>query len=132
MIVSDDNGVLTLQPNTSEVRKEGIIFSTEEILNLSLKSAPSDSFQSSFSLIVAKDCESNALVGWFDVEMTKDRWFSTSPFEGDTHWHQTVFPILEKRLMTSGELIKSNITVRPTNDDHRGLHISISVTFGSE
>jgi hypothetical protein len=86
------------------IRKEEIVSSAHEILNLSLKSAPSDfdSFESSFSLIVSDDCEVNALLGWFDVEMTADKWFSTSPFEGDTHWHQTVFPILEKISMTIG------------------------------
>jgi hypothetical protein len=51
-----------------------------------------DSFSSDFKIDIYKDCSINALVGWFDVEMTPEVLLSTSPFAPLTHLHQAVFP----------------------------------------
>jgi hypothetical protein len=83
-------------------------------------------------MTVIKDCVVNGLVGWFDVEMTEEVWFSTSPYEGDTHWHQTVFPLIEPFNSVNGDILKGNIKVRPIPDDHRGLHISIVISSKTE
>ena len=40
-----------------------------------------DSLKIDFELAVESDTRVNALVGWFDVEMTPDVWLSTSPFK---------------------------------------------------
>jgi hypothetical protein len=61
------------------VLKDEIISSTEEVLDLDLKKAPSDfdSFSQDFALMIKEESELNALVGWFDAEMTNGVWFST-------------------------------------------------------
>jgi hypothetical protein len=76
---------------------------------------------------VIQDCQVNGLVGWFDVEMTEGVWFSTSPYEGDTHWHQTVFPLIEVFSSVNGDILKGSINVRPIPDDHRGLQITVMI-----
>jgi hypothetical protein len=45
-----------------------------------------DSFESEFELKLSKSGSINAIVAWFDVEMTPNNWFSTSPYEPATHW----------------------------------------------
>ena len=39
-----------------------------------------DSFQSEMEFSLLRDACVNALVGWFEVEMTPGVWLSTSPF----------------------------------------------------
>ena len=123
VIIKDLAGVVTLNPEIIYVKHEEIISTTQEVLSLCLLEAPKgfDSFESDFQLTVMQDCEVNGLVGWFDVEMTEGVWFSTSPYEGGTHWHQTVFPLIEAFSSVNGDILKGNITVRPIADDHRGL-----------
>jgi hypothetical protein len=64
--------------------------------------------------------------------MTEGVWFSTSPFEGDTHWHQTVFPLIEPLSSVNSDILKGNIKVRPIADDHRGLQITIEIDSNTE
>ena len=55
------------------MKKEEIISTAQEVLNLCLLQAPKDfdSFESDFQLTIIKDCEVNGLLGWFEVEMTE-------------------------------------------------------------
>ncbi len=110
---------------------DDIISSCEEVLDLNLHEAPSDfdSFQSEFKLEMKADSGVNSFVGWFDANMAGDTWFSTSPSEGDTHWHHTVFPVIDAPNLKIGDLIRGKITVRPIHDDHRGLHVTLNVAF---
>jgi hypothetical protein len=114
------------------VKIDEIISSCEEVLDLNLYEAPSDfdSFQSEFKLEMKADGGLNSIVGWFDANMTEDTWFSTSPSEGDTHWHQTVFPVIGAPNLKIGDLISGKIRVRPIHDDHRGLHVTLNVAYG--
>ena len=129
IILRDLAGVVTLNPDIIKVKEEEIISTTQEVLNLCLLEAPKDfdSFESDFELTIKKDCEVNGLVGWFDAEMTEGVWFRTSPNEGDTHWHQTVFPLIESVSSVENDVLRGNIKVRPIPEDHRGLHITISI-----
>jgi hypothetical protein len=40
---------------------------------------------------LTKDATVNALVGWFDVALTKEINLSTAPSQPDTHWKQVMF-----------------------------------------
>ncbi len=59
-----------------------MVSSSSLVLDLNLMKADAnfDSFTSDFVLDIQMDCQINALVGWFDVEMTPGVWLSTSPF----------------------------------------------------
>jgi hypothetical protein len=63
-----------------------------------------DSFEKEFEVMIQSKTTMNAFVGWFEVEMIKDSWLSTSPFQPQTHWQQTVFPVMEGEIFTEGEL----------------------------
>ena len=121
---------MTLEPDIFQVKIEELKSNSQEVLNLCLKEAPSDfdSFQSEFRLEINAESEVNAIVGWFDAEMTEDTWFSTSPLEGDTHLHQTIFPVIESFKMKCGDILRGNIRVKPIDDDHRGLHVTLAIT----
>ncbi len=84
-----------------------LVSSSSLILDLNLMEAPAnfDSFSSDFKLDVEKDCYIDALVGWFDVQMTPDVWLSTSPTAPLTHWQQTVFPLLERKQVKAGSAL---------------------------
>lgn len=69
----------------------------------------------------------NALVGWFDVQMTPGVWLSTSPFTPLTHWQQTVFPLLEPRQVKAGSTVNVKLDCRPPLDDHRALAIRLEL-----
>jgi hypothetical protein len=64
--------------------------------------------------------------------MIEGVWFSTSPYEGDTHWHQTVFPLVLPFSSVNSDILEGNIKVRPIPDDHRGLHITILIASNTD
>ncbi len=76
------SSAICLHPVIQEVPAFSIKSKAEEILSLDLYSAPSDfnSFRSPFELTIPATSKINALVGWFDVQMTADSWMTTSPF----------------------------------------------------
>ncbi len=65
----------------------------------------------------------NAFIGWFEVEMTEDQWLSTSPFEGPTHWEQTVFPIIETQVLAEGSSVVGRVSCKPMVNNYRGLDL---------
>lgn len=73
---------MTVEALNQHVSSELIVSTAAVTLDLDLANIPQefDSFKSDFELAVESDTHLNALVGWFDVEMTPDVWLSTSPF----------------------------------------------------
>jgi hypothetical protein len=73
---------MTIEAMVQQVTAESISSSNSMVLDLNLTISPKDfdSFQSEMELTMIRDARVNALVGWFDVEMTPGVWLSTSPF----------------------------------------------------
>jgi hypothetical protein len=111
------------------VPEDTIVSSSSLILDLDLLKAAAnfDSFTSDFKLEIQKDCKINALVGWFDVQMTPGVWLSTSPFAPVTHWQHTVFQLLETKQYKAGSTIVGKLDCRPPLDDHRALEIMLEI-----
>ena len=86
-----------------------------------------ESFHHEFKLVIEKDCVVNAIVGWFDVEMTPGVWLSTSPLAPITHWRQTVFPLLELKHYLTTSTMEGKIDCRPPIDDYRALAIRLEI-----
>jgi len=86
--LSYQNDAMRLEAIIKTVPPEQILSEKFEILELSLKDVRPDfdSFEARYSLNLLQSGIVNALVAWFDVEMTPNVWFSTSPFEPPTHW----------------------------------------------
>jgi hypothetical protein len=59
--------------------------------------------------------------------MTPGIWFSTSPFEGKTHWCQTYFPLCDIIVRKKGDLLRGSVDCRPMEEDHRAIVISINL-----
>jgi hypothetical protein len=72
-----------------------------------------------------RSSEITAIVGWFEVEMTKDNWLSTSPFEPPTHWKQVVLPIIGGQKFSEGAKISGNLTCKPISTNYRGLDLAL-------
>jgi type I protein arginine methyltransferase len=104
------------------------------ILDLVLKDTESnfDTFSKNFAVVIAKRSQVNALVGWFEVEMTDGIWMSTSPFEAQTHWEQTVFPITSGAYLEEGEVISGQITCKPIATNYRGLDLVFELSISKE
>ena len=91
-----------------------------------------DTFSKKFAVVIAKKSQVNALVGWFEVEMTDGIWMSTSPFEAQTHWEQTVFPITSGAYLEEGEVISGQITCKPIATNYRGLDLVFELSISKE
>jgi hypothetical protein len=48
-------------------------------------------FESTFELVMLKDCAVTGFIAWFDAAMTDNIMLSTSPKHPLTHWKQTLF-----------------------------------------
>ena len=81
---------------------------------------------------LSKKTSINAFVGWFEVEMIKGQWLSTSPFEESTHWEQTVFTLLDTEVLDEGALVSGKVICKPMAVNHRGLDILFSFSNLSE
>ncbi len=104
------------------------------ILDLVLKDAQSnfDTFSTKFEVVIAKKSLVNALVGWFEVEMTDGIWMSISPFLEPKHWEQTVFPIISGAYLEEGEVISGQITCKPIATNYRGLDLLFELSISKE
>ena len=59
--------------------------------------------------------------------MTPGIWFSTSPYEGRTHWEQTYFPLFDIISTRRGEKLRGRLESQPMEDDHRALIIALTI-----
>ena len=73
---------MTFEAIVQQVSAESISSTNSKVLDINLTTVPKDfdSFQSEIELTMLRETRVNALVGWFDVEMTPGVWMSTSPF----------------------------------------------------
>jgi hypothetical protein len=90
------------------------------------------SFTSRFEFIISQDSVMSGIVGWFDVEMLPEFWFSTSPSDASTHWEHTLFQLSSERPVSKGSLVKGGIRCKPIDTDHRGLDIRITIDGDEE
>jgi len=80
-----------------------------------------DSFEATVELEASKDDLLTGLVGWFEIEMTYEKWLSTAPDQPPTHWKQVFFPITGNPKVTPNEKIKLWLEYSPAPEDHRGM-----------
>lgn len=87
-------------------------------------------FSSSYALKLLRDDMVHALVCWFDVFFDRLDYkvsFTTSPFNGPTHWKQTVFYLERDFEAYENDTIKGSIAVRKSLKNPRELDIKLSV-----
>ncbi|KAH6928804.1 hypothetical protein HPB50_019896 [Hyalomma asiaticum] len=60
----------------------------------------------------------HAFVIWFSVEFPRDVILSTSPYDSETHWQQTVLYINPVDVKQDSE-IRGTVTINPSADHHR-------------
>ena len=121
--------MIKLEAIIKTVPGEEIMSLGASVLQLDLKDAETnfDKFESEFTLVLTKTAKINAIVGWFDVEMTANSWLSTSPYEPATHWEQTVFQIIGLQDLEKGAEITGRISCKPQEVNHRGLDLTLSL-----
>ncbi|KAK8783285.1 hypothetical protein V5799_010351 [Amblyomma americanum] len=69
----------------------------------------------------------HAFVIWFSVEFPLDVILSTSPYDSETHWQQTVLFINPVDVKQDSE-IRGTITINPSADHHRMLDVELAFT----
>jgi protein arginine N-methyltransferase 3 len=89
-------------------------------------------FNSKFQLISNSDEPIVAIVGWFDCYFNSQQLdhkviLSTSPFNRETHWKQTVFLLKNALLVKKGETVSGTIDVFRNKKDIRSLVIEIKI-----
>lgn len=93
------------------------------------------SFDTNFTLKVARNDYVQALVTFFTVEFTKCHkrvGFSTGPDVQYTHWKQTVFYLRDALTVKKGEEILGNFAVKPNARNMRDLDFTIRIEFHGE
>ena len=90
-------------------------------------------FSTDFDIIPTSDGPLHGLIGWFDTEFNcndpawKPISFSTSPFDADTHWKQTLFVLPEPIHLKEGEAKRGTILVKQAARD-----LEIEIRFDDE
>lgn len=80
-------------------------------------------FSTEFQIIPLSDGFLHGILGWFDTQFNciardwKPISFSTSPFDTDTHWKQTLFVFSEPLPVKQGECKIGNISVHQLDRD---------------
>ncbi|XP_064472930.1 protein arginine N-methyltransferase 6-like isoform X2 [Ornithodoros turicata] len=69
----------------------------------------------------------HAFVIWFSVEFPQDVILSTSPYDSETHWQQTVLYINPVDVKQDS-IIRGTITINPSAEHHRMLDIHLTFT----
>lgn len=118
------------EPLVIDVAPDSIISDSQCILDINLLEVDEgfDSFTAQFNLMAMKEAVFRGFVAWFDVEMTPGEWFSTSPFHGATHWHQTFFQATERFGVSNGTRVSGTLKCFPHKNNYRGLQIDITLT----
>lgn len=83
-------------------------------------------FTSSFVLNVKYSEYMHAFVGYFDIFFPGGVQFSTSPFDKETHWKQTVFYFKEKMWCCDGDVVKGTLKCSRVKENPRDLDIAIN------
>ena len=64
--------------------------------------------------------------------MTQGIWMSTSPYEPQTHWEQTVFPIIGGADLNEGTVMSGRIMCKPLDTNYRGLDLLFELSISNE
>ena len=76
-------------------------------------------FEGNFSLISNNEIELEGFIIWFDMKFlinNKIETLSTSPFNNDTHWCQTLLPLKNKIKLNQNELILGTLKIEFQNN----------------
>uniref|UniRef100_A0A1B6C1N1 type I protein arginine methyltransferase n=2 Tax=Clastoptera arizonana TaxID=38151 RepID=A0A1B6C1N1_9HEMI len=119
------------EPSVEVVHPDSIVTSASTLSELELMTVTTQclDFKSSFSLVVTKDCDLTALVGFFDVffDLPAPVAFSTGPFAKPTHWKQTVFLLKQPLRVMRGEVIEGELACQRDQKDVRSLKVTITI-----
>jgi protein arginine N-methyltransferase 1 len=86
-------------------------------------------FAAEYKLNVKRDDKVHALVAWFEVYFTKCMptvKLSTSPYQRETHWKQTVFYLNNVLSVKRGDQIWGSIAVKKAEKNARELDVKLS------
>jgi len=78
---------------------------------------PNEMFNITAEFPIKKPCHMHGLCGWFDVSLTKDVFFSTSPADKTTVWRQIFFPLEKEILLTEGSHVSVHLELKRSDDD---------------
>ena len=120
--------LVVLVPNESVLTEPAVL----QEIDLLKVSPEFDSFVSRVDLTATDEGILGGLVGWFDLEMTPTNWLSTAPGKPATHWKQVYFPLPRAIPVAKGRTYPLWLHYQPPHQDHRGMHIDISITVGED
>ncbi|XP_019858498.1 PREDICTED: protein arginine N-methyltransferase 1-like [Amphimedon queenslandica] len=120
---------------TVKLVDEYCLISTSDVIkkfDITTVKASDLDFKSSFMLTIKQNDTCYGLVGYFDIgfEVPSYRvYFSTSPQDTPTHWHQTIFFLNEPIQVQTGDLLRGSISCYKNKDCSRSLDIKIQMTL---
>jgi len=102
---------------------------TVHSLDINTCSVKDTEFTTDFSLVISRDCELTAIVGYFDTffDLKESVMFSTGPCSTPTHWKQTVFYLPNKMAVVAGQTLNCRIVCKRMKTDARALKVALTV-----
>jgi len=89
-------------------------------------------FSNFYSVTATRNDYMHGIVAWFDVKFTqihKPMIMTTTPYEQDTHWKQTIFYFEGAIKMQKGEKTNGSIAVKKNDENPRHLDIKVSYRY---
>lgn len=125
------------EPIVDMVESRAVVSNAVPILVLDVRSCRKEdlTFQSRFSLKVARNDFCHAFVAYFECGFTqihKPIIFSTSPHAKYTHWKQTLFYLNEPLTVSSNDIIEGEISCAPNTKNSRDLDIAIKYALDGQ
>lgn len=102
----------------TNIDRESFISDPQKILSINLVNEyPNEMFTINAEFPIKKPCHMHGLCGWFDVGLTKNVFFSTSPANKTTVWRQIFFPLEKEILLTVGSKVSVHLELKRSDDD---------------
>lgn len=122
------------EPLVETAPESGIVTDDSQLVEYDLNTVTASdlNLDAEFSLTPLESVELTALIVWFDVSFDgpEERIvLSTSPFEKETHWAQTIFYLPEPVQLESDLPLKGTFSIKPNQRNHRDQDIVISFTY---
>eukprot|EP00948_MAST-09A_sp_MAST-9A-sp1_P003041 g3041.t1 len=128
-----------LEPLVDEVPEDNVCSEVCKVCTIDCMTVTLDElkFKLPYSIKMNRADFVHAVVGWFDIEFSYSHnpskcYFSTGPFDTQTHWKQTVMYLNNPKIplvAQIGDKLEGEIYVRPNAKNHRDIDITMHYKF---
>jgi len=123
------------EPLVDTVKPEVVVSEHTCIYSVDLYTVEIDQleFTVPYEIRVNRNDFAHAFIAWFDIEFSACKnypvYFSTSPYDRNTHWKQTVFYLEEDLTVNTGNLVRGVFECKLNKKNPRELDFKVQIDF---